>query len=83
MAAAGAARLLDQRGIASDKIRVTLVNRDDGIAARSLGLRLHVRHAGKDTDIGAAFAGFVQVEAGVLVITTDAFFIGMTNGLQS
>lgn len=27
--AAGAARLLDQRGIAPDKIRVTLVNRDD------------------------------------------------------
>ena len=27
--AAGAARLLDQRGIAPDRIRVTLVNRDD------------------------------------------------------
>jgi hypothetical protein len=49
----------------------TVLNIENGMqaAVRSLGLRLHVLHAGSDTDIEAAFAGFVQLEAGVLVIT--------------
>jgi putative tryptophan/tyrosine transport system substrate-binding protein len=61
----------------------TVLNIENGMpaAVRSLGLRLHVLHAGNDTDIEAAFAGFVQLEAGVLVITTDAFFTGMTERL--
>ena len=50
-------------------------------AARSLGLRHNVLHAGNDAEIEAAFAGFAQLNAGVLAIATDAFFNGETERL--
>jgi putative ABC transport system substrate-binding protein len=51
------------------------------MAARSLGLRLHVMHAGSDAEIEAAFSRFGTLKAGALVIGTDAFFNGVTEKL--
>jgi hypothetical protein len=42
-------------------------------AAVHLGLRLHVLHAGTDAEIEAAFAGFAQLRAGVLLIGQTLF----------
>jgi putative ABC transport system substrate-binding protein len=49
--------------------------------AGTLGLRLHVLHAGNDAEIEAAFSRFAQLKAGALVVGTDAFFNGMTEKL--
>jgi ABC-type uncharacterized transport system substrate-binding protein len=43
------------------------------VAARALGLKLHVLHANMDRDIDSAFATLVQLRAGALVIGGDAF----------
>ena len=53
-----------------------ITTRDVQAAAGSLGLRLHVLHAGNDRDLDAAFAILAQQRAGGLVITADGFFIG-------
>jgi putative ABC transport system substrate-binding protein len=43
-------------------------------AAAHLGLQLHILRAGTEAEIEAAFAGFAQLKAGVLVIGSDAFY---------
>ena len=43
-------------------------------AARTLGVTLPVLHARNDREIDTAFASFVKLRAGGLVIGTDAFF---------
>ena len=43
-------------------------------AARTLGVQLHVMHAGTERDIDDAFAALVQLRAGALVIGSDVFF---------
>jgi putative ABC transport system substrate-binding protein len=43
-------------------------------AARTLGLQVHVLHAGTDRDFDAAFATLVQLRAGALLIEGDGFF---------
>ena len=53
-----------------------ITTRDVQAAAGSLGLELHVLHAGNDRDLDAAFATLAQLRAGGLVITADGFFIG-------
>jgi putative ABC transport system substrate-binding protein len=44
-------------------------------AARTLGLKLEVLHAGSERDFEAAFARAVELKAGGLVIGTDGLFI--------
>jgi putative tryptophan/tyrosine transport system substrate-binding protein len=44
-------------------------------ATRSLGLRLDLLRAGGERDFDSVFAAFTQLQAGALVIVTDAFFI--------
>src|SRR5215467_9156107 len=44
------------------------------VAARRLGLQLHVLNASTDQEIDAAFANLVQLRAGGLVIGPDALF---------
>jgi putative ABC transport system substrate-binding protein len=44
-------------------------------AARTLGLKLEVLHAGSERDFEAAFARTVELKAGGLVIATDGLFI--------
>jgi putative tryptophan/tyrosine transport system substrate-binding protein len=43
-------------------------------AARAKGVQLHILKAGTDSEIDAAFASLVQLHAGGLVVSPDAFF---------
>jgi putative ABC transport system substrate-binding protein len=58
----------------SDSSRAETLLRDAQAAAVHLGLQLLVLRASTDAEIEAAFAGFAQLKAGVLVIGADAFF---------
>jgi putative ABC transport system substrate-binding protein len=57
-----------------DPSRAETLSRDVQAAAMPLGLQLHILRAGTDAEIEAAFVGFAQLKAGVLVIGADAFF---------
>ena len=48
--------------------------RETRVAARRLGLELHVLHASAEREFDAAFASAVQLRAGALVIGADIFF---------
>jgi putative ABC transport system substrate-binding protein len=48
-------------------------SRDLQVAARSLGLQLHVLHANSESDFDKAFAAMAQLRVGALVIGTDGF----------
>jgi putative ABC transport system substrate-binding protein len=48
--------------------------RELAVAARSLGLKIHVAHATTEREIDEAFATVAQLRAGALVIGTDIFF---------
>jgi len=50
--------------------------REAQVAARRLGLKLHVLHASSEPEFDAAFANAVQLRIEALVIGTDAFFFG-------
>ena len=50
------------------------------VAARTLGLEIHVLHASADHDFDTVFATLVQLRAGALVIGPDPYFI--TRGEQ-
>jgi putative ABC transport system substrate-binding protein len=50
------------------------------VAARTLGLEIHVLHASADRDFDTVFATLVQLRAGALVIGPDPYFI--TRGEQ-
>jgi putative ABC transport system substrate-binding protein len=43
-------------------------------AARAKGVQLHVLKAAAEGDLETAFASFVQLQAGALVVSADAFF---------
>lgn len=60
----------------SDPVRAATLLKDVQAAAAPFGLQLHVLRAGTDAEVEAAFAGFPQLKAGVLVIGADAFFNG-------
>jgi putative tryptophan/tyrosine transport system substrate-binding protein len=51
------------------------------MAARALGLELHVAKAGSERDLDAAFADLVQRRVQTLVIAGDAFFFRVSNRL--
>jgi putative ABC transport system substrate-binding protein len=44
-------------------------------AARSIGLQLHVMHAGVEGEFDTAFARMVELQAEALVVTADPFFL--------
>lgn len=48
--------------------------RDAEMAAKSLGLQLHVVRAGATNEIDAAFKSLAQLQAGALIVAPDAFF---------
>jgi putative ABC transport system substrate-binding protein len=50
------------------------LSRDVRAAARTLGLQLHVLHAGSEREIDTVFATVLQLQAGGLMIGHDAFF---------
>ena len=47
---------------------------DAQVAARALGLPIHVLHASTDPDLDTVFASLTRLQAGGLVISADAFF---------
>ena len=53
------------------------------VAARSLGLELHVLNASTERDFDGVFAELVQLQAGGLVITGDALFNTWTEQLAA
>ena len=58
-------------------------SRDVHAAARTLGLKLHVLHASTDRDLDTVFATLPQLQAGALVIGTDAFFSSRSEQLAA
>jgi putative tryptophan/tyrosine transport system substrate-binding protein len=58
----------------SDPPRAERLSKEMQGAAVPLGLQVDVLRAGADADIEAAFAGFAQLKAGVMVIGADAYF---------
>jgi putative ABC transport system substrate-binding protein len=58
----------------SDPARAETLSSEVQAAAGHLGLHLRILRAGTDAEIEAAFAGFAQLKAGVLVIGGDAFY---------
>jgi putative ABC transport system substrate-binding protein len=53
------------------------------MAARTLGLQLHVLHASTERDFDTVFATLVQLQAGGLVIGPDAFFTSRNEQLAT
>src|SRR6516225_8367951 len=53
------------------------------VAARRLGLKLHVLHASSEPEFDAAFANAVQLRSEALVIGTDALFFGRSAQLAT
>jgi putative tryptophan/tyrosine transport system substrate-binding protein len=49
--------------------------KDAHVAARTLGLQIHVIQASTEGDIDTAFASLVRLGAGALVVSPDPFFI--------
>jgi putative tryptophan/tyrosine transport system substrate-binding protein len=58
-------------------------SKDLQVAARSLGLRLHMLQASTDPDIDAALAAVGQLPAGGLIISSDSFFFTRSERLAS
>ena len=50
------------------------LSRDVQAAARTLGFKVHVLHASTERDFDTVFTTLAQMQAGALVIGTDAFF---------
>src|SRR5262249_5233600 len=60
-----------------------ILSRDLQVAARKLGLQLHVLHAGNERDFDRVFVALVQLGAGALVIGTDAFLTSHSERLAA
>ena len=59
----------------ANQLQAERTTREVQVAARTLGLRLHVLHAGTERDFDTVYATFDQLRAGALVIGPDAFFL--------
>jgi putative tryptophan/tyrosine transport system substrate-binding protein len=59
------------------------ITRDLQVAARTLGLQLHVLNASTERDLDAAFATLPALQARALVIGTDPFFVSRTEQLAA
>jgi ABC-type uncharacterized transport system substrate-binding protein len=55
--------------------------KDLQVAARALGLQIHVLHASPESGLDMVFASMVQLRAGGLVIGADAFFFSRRDQL--
>ena len=55
--------------------------RDLQVAARILGVQLHVLHAATEPDFDTVFATLVQQRVAALVISTDSFFVSRAEQL--
>ena len=60
-----------------------MLSQSHQVAARALGLQLHVVNASVERDIDAVFSTLSQLRAGGLVIGPDAFFSSISNRLAA
>ena len=58
-------------------------SRDLQVAARTLGLQLHILHASTERDFDTVFATLAELRAGALVIGPDGFFISRNEQLTA
>jgi ABC-type uncharacterized transport system substrate-binding protein len=56
---------------------------DAQASARRLGLSLKILHASNDQEINDAFAGFSRLQAGVLIVGSDVYFIERSQRLAA
>ena len=59
------------------------VSRASQAAAHTLGLHLHVLNASTERDFDAVFANLIQIRAGGLIISPDAFFAARSEQLAA
>jgi putative tryptophan/tyrosine transport system substrate-binding protein len=57
--------------------------RDTQVAARALGLQLHVLQASNERDLETAFITLGQLRAGMLVVGVDLFFVSQSEKLAT
>ena len=62
---------------------VEIQSRDAQLAARKLGLELHIVHASTERDIDTAFATLLQLKVGGLVVGTDPFLVSRSKQLAA
>ena len=62
---------------------VEIQSRDAQLAARKLGLELHIVHASTERDIDTAFATLLQLNVGGLVVGTDPFLVSRSKQLAA
>jgi putative tryptophan/tyrosine transport system substrate-binding protein len=67
----------------SNPILAESLSRDLPVAARTLGLQLHIVNASTDRDFDTVFATLSQLRAGALVIGADAFFISRNEQISA
>ena len=60
---------------------IEVLSRDQQVAARTIGVQLHVLRATTETDLETVFATLVQQGLAALVISTDAFFVSRAERL--
>jgi putative tryptophan/tyrosine transport system substrate-binding protein len=60
-----------------------ILSRDLQSAARTLGLQVHILHAGTERDFEPAFASLIQLRAGALVIGADPLFNSQSEQLAT
>ena len=65
----------------TNPVLAEIQSRDTEVAARTLGLRLHVLYASTDRDLEIAFATLSQVQAEILVIAPDTFLLSRGESL--
>jgi len=65
----------------ANSVRAESNTREAQVAARRLGLKLHVVHASGEREFDAAFASLVQLRARALVIGSDSFFFSRSGQL--
>jgi putative ABC transport system substrate-binding protein len=76
--AAVVAVLINPTGVLGDQ-----QSRDAQVAARDLGLQLHVLNASTERDFEPVFASLTDLKVGALVIGTDSFFTSRSEQLAS
>jgi ABC-type uncharacterized transport system substrate-binding protein len=59
------------------------LTRDMQVAARTLGVQLHVLHASSERDFDSVFQSVVRLRSGGLVIGGDAFFNSRSDQLAA
>ena len=67
----------------TDSAQTEILTSASQTAAKTLGLQLDVLHASTEAELDDAFAAFLHMRAGALVIGTDSFFSGQSEKLAA